>query len=1001
MADIKVRIEVNPNQETEFLGSIQNQVGTSGSTNNLSNVSVKTDSLAVFQNIPNRQNAISGINGLSLGQDLVFDENGYLDNQDLQGAVIEDEQNPDEFVWGVVPESGEYHVKLTFTNAQNLKDIIVRGDNVVGQFPTQAIIDGSTTIYSDDNYWAINLQTESNTHTLEFTHWNRTNYNACLTLIAVMLRYYEIDKYNGLKSIESLSQSTGQPKEIFYGVIPSSGSLEIIDMNGEIKEMLDNGIIPNSNVNIEVIANGKQVQGHISSNSEYKEVIGNKSLNLELNDDLLLWENINFKGYQLNTEKSLYNVLSEILISFYTQNEIDEMLDSTMYNEQNIQTRVIDYLRSIMVEYPYLPKSTLKEAIDKICAVAQLNVYKDQNNKLKFVSSRPLKIENKAIISIPKNRQSSILNRDIIVNNKYSSVNVSYMQSNIVDMSLSDVTYKYYDYDVITKYPQFYTKVIDDTSVNPNLVVLYDELPSYANVTTPPSDDYESYSNWYYYIGKFNINYDISDLSIMRDFNVTVGYKIQYFFPGETPVNAEGAYTKESVIDYEVITPLASSYTDEEIISEWIAYNNDKQTYEVKSGVPNWEFKVRKDQDGSLSIIYISLFKTTYWEMYPINSTLVEYVASIYNTLSIYVSVPALSQTSITQQENADISISDVELLQNNTIIGETPIYNIIQSNILSDYANGIITGKISVICQDYYDINGNLVRSWSNGDIINVGDIVRLDDENGNSLYKYDKSKDIYFKVTGRNFRKNGIPLLDLELQEAKRLFNSKSFAEDSWDTISKISQSGTASYYYKIGDEKVVTLTTGQQITLQILGFNHDVTVNDALAGITMGIKDLWFTRSPMNNTDTNNGGWEASLMRNSTISTILNTLPEDLRDVIQTVRKPTSDGTSNIVNSNDKLWLFSFVEITGKTTLTYPGEGIQYEYWKQHNRDLDRIKRISGEHYSGNSGMGWWLRSPYIDRDSLGYQFRIITGGGQVDDYSAAEATWQGGICFGLCV
>lgn len=769
MADIKVRIEINPNAETEFLGNIQNQIGTSGSTDNLSNVSVKTDSLGVFQNIPTRANAISGFNGLSFAQDLVFDKNGYLDNQDLQGAMIEDEQNPEEFVWGVVPESGEYHVKLSFINAQNLKDIIVRGDSVVGQFPTQAIIDGSTTIYSDDNYWAINLQTESNTHTIEFTHWNRPNYNACLTLISVMLRYYEIDKYNGLKSVESLSQSTGQPKEIFYGLVPSSGSLEIVDVDGEIGEMVRDNIIPNSNVNLDIIVNNNLIQQHIIDDSEYSDKVGSKTLNLELVDELQSWNNIDFKGYQLNTEQSLYSVLNEILLDFYSQNEINEMLDSNMFNNERELVKVSDYLQSIMIEYPYLPKSTLREAIDKVCVIAQLNVYKNQNDKIKFVSSRPLELENSKIISIPKNRQISILNRDIIVKNKYNSVNVSYMQTRLENKSLNNVTYTYYEYDTISIHQSGYSKIINSQSKNPNLTVIYDELPSYANISEPNDNPY--YQNWYYYIGKFNVSYDLTDLTIMRNFDVIIEENVFMIFPSNN--DSGDSASRQSETTTHIVTPLDYTYTDEEIISEWIQYNSDKQIYEVKSGAPNFGFKVRKNQDGSLDVIYISLFKITSFAVIGLN--LEEYIRALYNSITINILIPTISQSAVILQENTEVSISETELQQNNTLINNIPVYSIIQDNILYDYANGIITGTISVVCLDYNDINGNKIKDWANGELIEVGDIVRVDDENGNSMYKYTNGKDMYFKVTGRRFRKLSIPLLDLELQEIIQQFSFK----------------------------------------------------------------------------------------------------------------------------------------------------------------------------------------------------------------------------------
>lgn len=977
MADIKVRIEVNPNQETEFLGSIQNQVGTSGSTNNLSNVSVKTDSLAVFQNIPNRQNAISGINGLSLGQDLVFDENGYLDNQDLQGAVIEDEQNPDEFVWGVVPESGEYHVKLTFINAQNLKDIIVKGDDVVGQFPTQAIVDGQTTIYSDDSNWAINLQTESTTHTIEFTHWNRTGYNACLTLIAVMLRYFEIDKYNGLKSVESLSQSTGQPKEIFYGVVPSSGSLEVIDVNGEIADMVNDGVMPNSNVNIDVFANGKQVSNHISVESSY--TYNSKMLTMQLSNILNNWNNISYLGYKLNEPVTAYEILVDILSSLYNVYEIDSMLDSIIIGENNTETNVKYYLQSITIQYPYLESSTISEAIEKICVLAQLNVFQEDNGNTKFVSSRPIRTTDMNIIKIAKKNQLSSFDTDIVVNNKYQSVNVKYNQTTLESLSLDSKTIKFFEYETISQKLIDYEVVINDEDVNPGVTL----INSYIESANNPDDIYSG-NFWYYYIAKFDINYDSTNLKILRNFNITMNGTLFSIFPANTI-----SQTLSDNLITQTITPVDYSVSDSDIIADWLTADG-----KIAVGTPNLGIKIRKNLNGTLTIFYVSLFLITNRNI-SYSGVNEDIIVAIYNELGMNFSVPQISQSIISPLNNADVTVEANELLQDTTTLNSENISTIIQNNILEDYKNGISTGRININCLDYYDIYDNKIKDWTKGEILEVGDIVRVDNDNiGNSSIKYKNGRDVYFRITGRTFSKSGVPSIDLELQEVKLLYDSKSFAEDDWSLIETISKTGTAELYYNIGDEKTITLTTGEQVTLQILDFNRDVADNGNVVGITLGAKNLLNTKYPMNTTDTNAGGWQTSAMRTSTMQTIYNQLPSDLRTRVKQVKKQTYNGTSGIVETYDYVWLLSQIELYGRLLGTYEGEGMQYRYWQEHNTDNDRRKLTTS-----GAESAYWLRSPYTGDN---FEFKIVSGSGQVEQLLNAEASWaNGGVAFCLCV
>ena len=41
--------------------------------------------------------------------------------------------------------------------------------------------------------------------------------------------------------------------------------------------------------------------------------------------------------------------------------------------------------------------------------------------------------------------------------------------------------------------------------------------------------------------------------------------------------------------------------------------------------------------------------------------------------------------------------------------------------------------------------------------------------DNNGNSLWSYKNGSPMFWRVTGRNFRKVGVPMIDLELQEVR----------------------------------------------------------------------------------------------------------------------------------------------------------------------------------------------------------------------------------------
>lgn len=222
-------------------------------------------------------------------------------------------------------------------------------------------------------------------------------------------------------------------------------------------------------------------------------------------------------------------------------------------------------------------------------------------------------------------------------------------------------------------------------------------------------------------------------------------------------------------------------------------------------------------------------------------------------------------------------------------------------------------------------------------------------------------------------------------------------SFEKASWSDIAALSESGSADKYFSVGDEKTISLTTGEQVTFVILGFDHDDLTSGGKAGMTIGMKNLLATTYRMNATGTNAGGWDESEMRTSTMATLLSQLPSDLQGVIKQVNKKATAGSqsTSITTSADKLWLLAEVEVDGTTSAGYADEGEQYEYWKTVKDGTvaaDRIKYLSN---GSGSAYYWWLRSPYVSNSGA---FRYIGSAGGVIVSIASNAR---GVSFGFCV
>lgn len=221
--------------------------------------------------------------------------------------------------------------------------------------------------------------------------------------------------------------------------------------------------------------------------------------------------------------------------------------------------------------------------------------------------------------------------------------------------------------------------------------------------------------------------------------------------------------------------------------------------------------------------------------------------------------------------------------------------------------------------------------------------------------------------------------------------------FADSDWVTIAELSENGQAQSFFSVGDEKTIELTTGEQVTLVILGFEHDDLTSGGKAGMTIGMKNLLATTYRMNATATNAGGWEESEMRTSTMATLLSQLPSDLQGVIKQVNKKATAGSAStsITTSADKLWLLAEVEVDGTTSAGYADEGEQYEYWKTVKDGTvaaDRIKYLSN---GSGSASNWWLRSPSVSGSA---SFRAFSSTGGVGNYYANGTR---GVSFGFCI
>lgn len=214
------------------------------------------------------------------------------------------------------------------------------------------------------------------------------------------------------------------------------------------------------------------------------------------------------------------------------------------------------------------------------------------------------------------------------------------------------------------------------------------------------------------------------------------------------------------------------------------------------------------------------------------------------------------------------------------------------------------------------------------------------------------------------------------------------------SWAEINEYARMGVADKVFSVGDTKDV-IVNGETLTFEIVGFNHDdLADGSGKAGITFGMKNLMANKRSMNSSNTNIGSYAGSEMNTYVGTTFYNGMPDEVRNVIKSVKKVTgnSAGSSSWPGTrtdNFKIWLFSEAEVFGTKISSVGNEGSKYARFTSNSLRTKKLSNGSG------SAHIWWLRSLHLRNL---YNFCTVAGDGSAY-YNAASSSY--GVCVGFCV
>ena len=208
----------------------------------------------------------------------------------------------------------------------------------------------------------------------------------------------------------------------------------------------------------------------------------------------------------------------------------------------------------------------------------------------------------------------------------------------------------------------------------------------------------------------------------------------------------------------------------------------------------------------------------------------------------------------------------------------------------------------------------------------------------------------------------------------------------DTSWAAIKQVSDANMGANFWSVGDCKEITMNgnvsdgltlTNYSAWVFIIGFNHNAErEGNGIAfqgfkatknGTPVCLIDSGYTNSKisgtwfnMNNSMTNAGGWEASLMRKNIMPLIKAAFPTDLKAVIKPSTIFTTQGLSNdaCTATEDEVFLLAEYEVFGTRTYASTQEP---NYLKQYSYYSAGNSKVKYWHNSTSVTAYWWERSP----------------------------------------
>ena len=299
-------------------------------SNNLSKYPFSTNVLQFLNSLTRDNDLYSGASGTPIGNTTITNLRfGVKDSNNIRS------ESYNGLDYGLTNSNGVLNLILTIVGT----DVIsfkIRFDPLRNQYPTDYTwydIDNvaHTITGNTSNELTFQQRAGYGTTTIVFSQWALANTSVAITFIeSVELDVY-LDKLQ-IMNFESQTQLTSDVRNIQYGALANTGSIELKDVDNRILENAKLGYLNTYIFTLDLYMNNKLFVKHITNQSPYYD--GNKAIKLQLTNEIDKWNQIEIPEMIFSSQTTLYDVYKAIMLAYddsLLDSEIDSFLGNTVY----------------------------------------------------------------------------------------------------------------------------------------------------------------------------------------------------------------------------------------------------------------------------------------------------------------------------------------------------------------------------------------------------------------------------------------------------------------------------------------------------------------------------------------------------------------------------------------------------------------------------------------------------------------------------------------------